>query len=361
MKDTSTALAQMGESLARSFYDRLLGLGLPEDAAFELPVSDLSALFSLGEDIHHWQNVEMDWEQLEAQFTGGFVPENLIAPGGSGNTEEQNTTNTRTGTPRRQPQMRNYPFVTDSTNRVFADRETAYSRVLEPPTDQITETPQPLQNNPQPIAGTTPPETNIQDVGSSLPGAMPSSLLDGPSVTPRTPNFQEPAETRINGPMDRANPESLPSLSTKPENHPNNLAAFHPEPAPSIWSQPLQGLGDFVSHYEPSAEPVSGKEIISGQSPGPIPPVQVPPVNDSNHTLMPLAAEDLLTGPAIVQPESVPAQQQRFLEKNVDIPENQTFKSIENNPDSTAVLPDTDDILDELTQRIIRDFRRFYP
>lgn len=356
MKDTPTSLAQLGESLAESFYDRLLGLGLPDDAAFEMPASDLSALYSLGGDIHHWQNVEMDWEQLEAQFTGGFVPENLIAPGETGNNEEQNATDTHT--PRRQPQMRNYPFVADSSSRVFAESETAYSRLSINPADQLPEARQTFRTGQESLPNKTPTETNDIPVMASHRDDIPLPTLNGVSATPQTPNSPEPAETRGKRPLDRVNPESPPPQPINPENLPNDLAAFHPEPAPSIWSQPLQGLGDFVSHYEPSTEPVPEKNFIADQSSRPVAPS---PVEDSNRILMPLAVEDLLPGSTIVQPEPGLPQQKAILEKNTDTPENQIFKSIDNNPDPTAVLPDTDDILDELTQRIIRDFRRFYP
>lgn len=381
MKDTPTSLAQIGESLADAFYARLLGLGLPEEAAYELPASGLSALFSLGRDIDHWQDNTMEWEHLAAQFTEGFVPENLSPPLGTTDKEEHHVPDERPGLPLRPLQLSNYPFVPGRSGSAISETRTAHLNFSNLPQNQEFNRQQHPENHRDSLPGKPLLETDMPAIHPNEGPPYEKSSYEEPryekplpppdatSDTPRMPSFHEPAETRGQRPVDRANSEPPWRQPMRPEDQPNDLSAFHREPAPSIWSRPLQGLGDFVSQYDPTAAPVPEKNVTTEQSnppatTGSAPNLQEPavPVALRDRPQRPLTVDEWMAEQTAIAPDPAVEIQQSVQQLTQDnFAENQPFNPIDDSFGPPAGLADTDDILNELTQRIIRDFRRYYP
>ena len=142
-----------------------------------------------------------------------------------------------------------------------------------------------------------------------------------------------------------------------------------PEPEASIWSQPLQGLGDFLARYEPTENTgqtnTTRKKPIRPEPASGAPPPQLaqpyPPPGYPKAGKMPAP----LTPNHFASPETPPDSNfyvaPGTFQNTEDNNENKSLISVPGKEKTLETIPDTDDLLAELTQRIIRDFRRFYP
>jgi len=140
--------------------------------------------------------------------------------------------------------------------------------------------------------------------------------------------------------------------------------------ADSIWKRPLQNLGDFATQ---AGFPVSKKneDIPSSiKAPvidfGDIPATTgqdntnaTEPGNQVSNVIFPVAEQFITPGAAFTTPPISGWAGTFSPEHNINFQsENQPFEQA---TPLSLPSPDVDDLLEELTDRILRDFRRYYP
>jgi len=141
--------------------------------------------------------------------------------------------------------------------------------------------------------------------------------------------------------------------------------------ADSIWKRPLQNLGDFATQ---AGFPVSKKneDIPSSVKAPAVSFEDIPattgqdninatePGNKVSNVIFPVAEQFITSGAAFTKP-SIPGRPGTVspAEHNINFQsENQPFEQA---TPLSLPSPDVDDLLEELTDRILRDFRRYYP
>jgi hypothetical protein len=385
MNDSITGL---GEFLASTYQDNINQLAMLE-AGFSL--ADLAASFGLADDI---QRIEDKWlafailvptqrsdflpqDLLEVYPAAGMSPE--VLPQASGfiikNENYPFTSPDDTGfisTPTHYPaetereQAINNPDV--NTGRPATDNEN-FPVKLKSAFANI-DAPNDFENSDNDFSVTG--EVSPEDTKSNIPSfERPESLIKASNGNISGANASEDPVDRsidLSGSLSNPGVQSLEDLSKNQEQTssrvPGQEATSQPvKSSDSIWNQPLQNLGDWAARIQQPVIELSGKAKLPIQSSLDIPgtnntftqptgqspdhPVKLPEsilnanVQELNHD----------TGPYPGDPEFF----HPWMQKEV-APEKQFFEQGAN-----AVEPDTDDLLDALTNRILRDFHRYYP
>lgn len=360
MNDLSTRLAQLGEILSGELQQRLSDWSQP-GGVFDAPLAGLTPLVQAGEDLDRWQAEMSVWTQLEAQFSGGFIPSNLL------NAAEADAP--ETGDPEGLPEDRLPGRGAASHRDGNVSRSTgtlpghpAGYDPLGPERISALEKNAPWATGQHASAQTPPaPETPVAPYFQSAAGFLEHPLLDKTTRDTMLPGQTPPAPEQPNQPRDV---ENTPDLSRTPRSFAGiagEPGTARQEPPASIWSQPLQGLGDFMTNYVPPParwtppETPEQPKTHSVFVPPPFPQEQTPP------TPTPVSGAIPRNGGSVAIPDDPLVSSSGIAMHTGLLPENQAFQSIEPTESTPMTTPDTDELLDELTQRIIRDFRRFYP
>lgn len=357
--------ADLGKAIISAYYNKLNEWSsLPEPT---LPEDALPASFSIAKDM---LCIEEDWQGFAAliqTLQTDYLPQDLFEASGTGTLPPGQLPSLK--------QRENHPWTLPQT----ADRPFVFPADFEE---------HPAQNN---ISDNTDLSLytgggfNFPEIGEfssssienkallfEFPGypfeAFTNDIAKGSEkeipAMPRE-NILNPAQNQHS--LDPDGPDVIPQGVSMQKTELHDLQDY---PA-SIWTSPLQNLGDFASQitYPVSRGdqhiPISGSTQPFENNANPSSLYLRRPTatglntqtNESHpSTTNPFATPGLFF---TIPPAPDPAESMSQKGEIADLqPENQPFQSSVPPP---AILPDTDELLEALTDRIRRDFRRYYP
>lgn len=358
MNDPMTGL---GESLAVDYHEQMarwsaLSTGFPEDA--------LNASSGLAEDVGRLDEAWRSLTSLGAFLESGFVPEDLMGEvGGAPEPPEAAQQEGRAPGVRKGSFTPVFPAVSDNIRPANAPQEMRPPYWEEPFSSQLPghTGPKPADHQPQNAAGVPQLE-------------LPQDLLK-----PGPPSDDPVTREIIN--HNRATSGSAwkgITTDTGDASTPAPTDSSVATDAEAFWRRPLQQLGDFATRMTfPDTDPDGPAAIahpvlpgVTDDSPGNTESTEKGR-NQSIDPASPIgpAAPDrsapLNTGPESFQPArrmDLPLQPEQseafYFGASASLPESTPFPQAL--PPSSSVS-DADDLLDALTERILRDFRRYYP
>lgn len=361
------SIVDLGEAIIGAYYNKLNEWSALAELTFAK--DDLPASFSMMDDV---LRLEENWQEFTAlvqTLQTDYLPQDLLKSSGT----EALPPEQELQSPRFVKKVNNNPFASLSeANASFA---------LSPGLKE-----QPSANKIESSTNFTLSESEfdfpeIEQTTSHIENRLPSFESPGNSFGAITNNISESSARDIFN-MPEEDIFNLIQSQNKPNwNKPDLIPqgtsmqkAESKEPddyAASIWTSPLQNLGDFATQI---TYPLKARDE-NIQSPRKVQPTENGTSRSSTYSaglnsgqsdsqtnpfqsLVPeqSAAPDLTFNTPLI---SGSAEQPFKAGEIADFqPENQPFQST--TPPHTF-LPDTDDLLDALTDRIVRDFRRYYP
>lgn len=371
------SITDLGESLAGAYRNKMIQWAAMESI---FPAEELSASSGLADDVLHlekeWQAfagigqiLQMDFlpQDLLVFSTAALPPEprplqgvkkagdhSFKLPAASGFTSAPAEGSDASLPPEQQPRSsfvrsEHYPFILPADNGLILIPAGAGQPLAE--NDAAG------SNHPAPDSGYDLPEAKPMP----LPHPESENLLSGSPENPtQIPRNNVSAISSAN--LLQAPPEEAPGpLQRQGLISPENLDFSQPDPfSGSIWSQPLQNLGDFAMQIVQPVTEKSGKGRLPASSrivvpaTGPRSPEPDKQAGDESAQLPETPHWPGISNPFEVVP--LPGTPESIL------PAKQMGKPLYTSaPETNRNIPDTDDLLEALTERIIRDFQRYYP
>jgi hypothetical protein len=364
------SIVDLGEAIFSAYYNKLNEWSALAEITFVK--DDLPASFGMVGDILRLEENWQEFGTLVQTLQTDYLPQDLVE---ASNTEalstgEQPKTSYSSG------KMNDYLFdlltdtdvysafspglneqqeknkTADNTNRTPPGRGFDFPEIKRTSSAYIGNSDLSAGSSKEPVTGNIPANTTTE-----TGNMVRENIVDSAQT-----------ETLLN--LDNLNfTVNLPSQQT-------SVKIFEPdEPdaySASIWSKPLQGLGDFATQITHASSKHTSENVPSPQ------PVQ-PSGNTTNQLsvysgwLSPGKPDDQTNqGQSLVSGQPTTTDSAFTTPLNSDLveplleageianvqPENQPFQSTIR---PHTILPDTDDILEALTDCIYRDFRRYYP
>jgi hypothetical protein len=363
VKEIANELARLGTDISASFAEKIGQWGFVATQE-RLPAAELSGLFALGEDLERFQTALQDFEDMETAFQGNFYPDfQTQIPENQPETPEIGQDEKRVAR-----RLENFPFTAGSPLPFYktpqmppkspahagAERfETPASGTAHKP-ENVWQRPETAQNN-----GNIPlPETNAgaRRNGATNRGDFQNEMprLDLPEA--RFWENKSIENKNIEGqgikkmpPQTPPTPPDTPFFQNPDTAFPQGQKNTTPEISDDIWRRPLQNLGGFASGFSqypasPTPEKNETKPVQNPQNENVVKPDRSYPAPESTPEKTILQTPPM---PPVRMPDQTEWEESR-------VPTLQTH-SLDDPFDQT------EDLLEALTRRIARDFKRYYP
>jgi len=359
------SLSNLGSSLAGTYYNELA-----EWSSRELVTTtdDFSASFALADDILRFEEGWLSFGEFLQSLQYDLIPQDLLAvandpepaieqehlPSGSANhadpypftSQVVSAFKTLTG---------EMPRVIDEkgTGNKDPNLSSSGARGANPGSSQIQPVLSPNFNQNQ--AAFRAPGNSLLPEADHLPGDAVGQIPEPTGELPGVPrNRGLPSPDHFNDGTAESSPENwLPETPALP-----GLSSG------SIWSRPLNNLGDLAGMIVPGDAEKDGKAASPGTLQVPLPGASFESTRPGDQPereisqlpgslIVPAGSQSFV---AMANPPAKPEYLPLTPLMPEFIPELPGFEL-----EKAGNIPDTDDILDALTERILRDFRRYYP